>query len=169
MVILQRSDLRKLRENHGGKKIVICSGTFDLTHAGHVLFFEDCKNLGDILVVCVGDDKTTRKYKGSTRPILNESVRLKMVDSLKPVDYTLLDIPPQDGEYGKNTLSVLFPIFEVLQPDIWAVNEDAFDIPHRLEIAQNYGMELKVLKRTCPDSFEHISTSKILEKIKMFG
>lgn len=156
-------DLPKIRRKHKNKKIVFCSGCFDLTHAGHVLFFEDCKKIGDILVVAIGTDNSIRRYKGDKRPILNENVRLKVVDALKPVDYTFLDM---DAYESDNKFVLLSLVFKDLKPDYYVFNEDAYGIPEREEISKKYGVEMKVLKRWCPEEFEEISTSKIIEKIK---
>ncbi|MEK7074233.1 MAG: adenylyltransferase/cytidyltransferase family protein, partial [Patescibacteria group bacterium] len=99
MSIIEFKDIASLRKEHKDKKIVFCSGTFDLTHAGHVLFLEDCKKYGDLLVVAVGNDFNQRvNAKGKGRPVQNEHLRLKMVSSLKPVDYALLDINAKDGD-----------------------------------------------------------------------
>src|SRR3989338_4598654 len=91
VAVIQYKDFKQLRNKLRGKKIVFCSGIFDITHAGHVLFFEDCKTYGDILAVAVGSDAIIRINKGPARPVLNEHLRLKMVDSLKPVDYCFID------------------------------------------------------------------------------
>ncbi|MDP2598523.1 MAG: adenylyltransferase/cytidyltransferase family protein [Candidatus Liptonbacteria bacterium] len=158
-------DLEHIREKHRGQKIVYTSGGFDLTHAGHVLFFEDAKKHGDVLVVMVGSDKAVRRDKGNTRPVQNEHIRMKMIDSLKPVDYTMTDedelVPP-----GKHPLHFVEMVFEKLRPDAYVVNEDAFDIPHRKEFAKKHGVELIILERWCPQEFEKISTSGIIKKIK---
>ena len=155
-------DLPTLRKLHAGKKIVFCSGGFDLTHAGHIIFFEDCKKLGDILVVGVGRDILLRKRKGENRPILNEHIRLKTVDSFKPVDYTFTSDDKSTGDL----LATVRTTFEKLRPDIYAINEDAFDIPYREKLAKQYGVKLVILPRWFPPEFDGISTSKIIAKIK---
>lgn len=162
MVILNIDELLQLRENNKDKKIVFCSGSFDLPHAGHVLFFEDCKKLGDILVVCIGSDRLIKSLKGGKRPILNENIRLKTIDSLKPVDYCFLN-PCSPKEHP---LLVIGIVFKKLKPDTYVINEDAFDIPHRLNLCKKYKVKLNILKRWCPSEFDDISTSKIIEKIK---
>ncbi len=162
MAMITTDDLPTLRRENQGKKIVFCSGSFDLTHAGHVLFFEDCKKLGDLLVVAVARDISIKKRKGEKRPILNEHLRLKMIDSLKPVDYVFMNP-------DKATEDLLFTIkstFEKLRPDIYAINDDAFDIPRREQLSKEFGVQLVILPRTFPPEFEGISTSKIIEKIK---
>ncbi len=166
MAIIKYNDLSEIREQHRDKKIVFCSGTFDLPHAGHVLFFEDCKRYGEILVVALGVDELTREFKGEKRPILNEHIRLKTVDSFKPVDYSLL--VGRDYHSSSYPLSVsTFPkLFDLLKPNKWVVNKDAQDIPMRHELANRFNVELIVLERYCPREFEDISTTKLIEKIR---
>jgi len=143
---------------------VCCTGTFDLTHAGHVLFFEDCKKHGDIFVVGIGKDSLIKAYKGDLRPILNEHVRLKTVDSLKPVDYAYL----MSGEWNNEDPHpfTLGTLFDKLKPNVYAVNSDVKDIDKRKKLTDLYGVQLVVLDRWCPKDFENISTSKIIETIK---
>lgn len=160
-MLIKYEDLPKLRQQYRDKKIVYCSGTFDLTHAGHILFFESSKKFGDLLVVGLGGDAQIRKNKGSERPILNEDIRLKTILSLKPVDYCLLDRRVHRHKHWQ-----VIQVLSRLRPDFYVVNEDGFDIPGRRKIAKKYGVKLMILKRTCPPSFKNISTSQIIEKIK---
>ncbi len=162
MSIIRFNDLTKIRRKHENQKIVFCSGCFDLVHAGHVLFFEDCKKLGDILVAMVGSDAVIKRDKAKNRPILNEHVRLKIVDSLKPVDYTFLDyIPPKTP----HRLYIISQVIENLQPDFYVINNDAWDIEYRKRFCEKYKVPLIILKRKAPPEFDKISTSKIIEKI----
>ncbi len=162
MVIIAVDDLCRLRERYKDQKIVFCSGGFDLTHAGHILFFEDCKKLGDILVVGVARDISLRKRKGENRPILNENIRIKTVDSLKPVEYVFMNSDKAVGEL----LGTIRTAFEKLKPDIYVINEDAFDIPYREQLCKEHNVKLVILPRWVPPEFDGISTSKIIEKIK---
>lgn len=162
MTIINVEDLSKIREKYKNKKIVFCSGSFDLTHAGHVLFFEDCKKYGEILIVSVGKDSSIKKNKGEGRPIFNEYIRLKMIDSLKPVDYVYINPISVPG----NKLYSIEHALENLKPDVYVINEDAFDIPYRKELCAKFNVKLTILPRYCPEEFEGISTSKIIEKIK---
>ena len=158
-------DLDGLRKRHPAEKIVFCSGGFDFTHAGHALFFEDCKKHGDVLVVGIASDAVRVKERGHSRaPVFNQHVRLHMVDSLKPVDYAFLLTEIAGPEEHPST--PLVEIFNSLRPDVWVVNEDASDIPHREKIARDNNIELVILPRTCPLEFENISTSGIIKKIK---
>ena len=163
MASIKLSDLENIRQEHKGKKIIFCSGCFDITHAGHVLFFEDCKKLGDILVVMVGSDDVIKRDKGSSRPIINEYLRMKMVDSLKPVDYTFLDYilpnPP-------HPLYIIDMVIEKLKPDAYVINKDAWDIPYRESFTKKHNVPFIILDRTAPKEFESVSTSQIIKKIE---
>lgn len=161
MTIISSEDLPVLREKYKDKKIVYCSGVFDLTHAGHALFFEDCKKQGDILIAALGSDNYIKRYKGKDRPILNEQVRLKMVDSLKPVDFCFLHKDIIDNDFLRPDLEII----SILKPDVWAVNEDGFGLEQRKKALENSATKLIILSRYCPPEFEGISTTKIMEKL----
>lgn len=163
--IITFKNLPALRKKFKNKKIVHCSGCFDITHAGHVIFFEDCKKQGDILVVGVGTDRSVREYKKG-RPILNQYLRLKMVSSLKPVDYCYLQPYMPFGNL-KELLEMVHMELEQLKPDVYVVNDDAFDIPGRKEILKRHpNVTLCILKRWAPKNFSSISTTKIIDKIQ---
>ena len=78
------------RERWAGKSIVFTNGVFDILHAGHVQLLKRAKRFGDILVVGVNSDASTRRLKGPTRPINREADRLALVAALDPVDYAVL-------------------------------------------------------------------------------
>lgn len=154
--------LARIRDEAKSKTLVFCSGTFDLTHAGHVLFFEDCKRLGDVLVVAVGPDEDAR-MKGPGRPVLNQHVRLHMVRSMKVVDHAFINAPAR----GDNE-RFLRVVFAELKPDIYAINGDVSDAAARERAAKAHGVKMVVLERTCPPEFEQISTTDIIERIGRF-
>jgi cytidyltransferase-like protein len=161
-MIINFDELDKIRLNKH-KKIVLCSGSFDLTHAGHVLFLEDCKKHGDILVVMVGKDEHVKEHKRS--PILNEHVRIKLIDSLKPVDYCFFS--EELDETLPISVSEMPSVLNKLRPDKWIINEDAKDQELRQKLSEKYGPELVILRRWCPEEFNNISTSQIIKKIQM--
>ena len=47
--------------NRNKKKVVLCHGTFDLLHLGHINHLSEAKNFGDILVVSLTSDKFVNK------------------------------------------------------------------------------------------------------------
>lgn len=79
--------LEPLREE---KKIVFTNGCFDLLHAGHTYYLQRAKELGDILVVGLNSDQSIKGIKGPERPIIEESMRAYLLDSLKPVDFVVI-------------------------------------------------------------------------------
>lgn len=76
--------------NSETKKMIVCSGCFDLIHVGHILMLETLKQYAPILVVSVANDAWIKKTKGGHRPIIPERERLKMLDAIKYVDYVFL-------------------------------------------------------------------------------
>jgi rfaE bifunctional protein nucleotidyltransferase chain/domain len=69
-----------------GKRIVVTNGCFDLLHVGHVRYLKAARSLGDILIVGVNGDRSTRGLKGDGRPLNNEEDRAEVVASLDSVD-----------------------------------------------------------------------------------
>ncbi|MFN3870197.1 MAG: D-glycero-beta-D-manno-heptose 1-phosphate adenylyltransferase [Aquificaceae bacterium] len=72
------------------KKIVFTNGCFDILHAGHAYYLQKAKEFGDILVVGLNSDSSIRRIKGPKRPIIEESMRAYLLDSLKPVDFVVI-------------------------------------------------------------------------------
>mgnify|MGYP001579920156 CR=1 FL=1 len=162
MTITNIDSLVQIREKHKNEKIVFCSGSFDLTHLGHVLFFDYCKKYGDILVVAVGKDISINRDKVGGRPILNEKIRLRMIDSLKPVDYAFIN-PTYSTEKKLLTIELAF---EKLKPDVYVIREDASNIPYRRKLSDEYNVNMIILKREDFGEFKDISTTSLIEKIK---
>lgn len=99
-MILKYNELSKIKEDNLEKKIAICKGTFDLFHYSHLKFLQYIKRKCDILVVIVKNDKAASK-KGSNRPIFSEKERIEIVDSIKYVDYVVLEEDNVDSEIIK--------------------------------------------------------------------
>mgnify|MGYP000445094430 CR=1 FL=1 len=78
------------KEKNRGKEIVLANGCFDIIHVGHVRYLAGAKSYGDILVVAINDDKSTRKLKGPPRPIMPEEERAEIIASIRFVDYVLI-------------------------------------------------------------------------------
>lgn len=73
-----------------GKKIVFTNGCFDIIHAGHVLYLEEAKALGDILIIGLNSDDSTKRLKGKTRPINSETDRAIVLGAFSVIDYVIL-------------------------------------------------------------------------------
>jgi rfaE bifunctional protein nucleotidyltransferase chain/domain len=73
-----------------GRTIVFANGIFDLLHAGHVRYLRAARDEGDVLVVGVNSDASTRKLKGDGRPVLTERARAALVAALAAVNYVVI-------------------------------------------------------------------------------
>jgi len=77
-------------EREKGRRIVFANGCFDILHVGHVRYLAAAREEGDVLVVGVNSDSSTRTLKGSARPILAEMARAELVAALAVVDYVTI-------------------------------------------------------------------------------
>ncbi len=68
-----------------GKKVVLCHGTFDLLHIGHIRHFEAARKNGDVLVVTITADRFVKKGVG--RPVFDQTLRSEMIAALQLVDF----------------------------------------------------------------------------------
>jgi D-beta-D-heptose 7-phosphate kinase/D-beta-D-heptose 1-phosphate adenosyltransferase len=85
----QIKELSKFLKNKFSK-IVFTNGVFDIIHAGHIDLFQKAKRLGDILIVAINDDVSVKRNKGPSRPINNIKKRLKVLSSIKFIDYLVV-------------------------------------------------------------------------------
>ena len=89
----------------GRKKIVAASGYFTVLHYGHIEYLEKSKELGDILVVIVNNDRQTELKKGK---VLVKAVdRIKVVRALECVDLVIESVD-EDRSVCK-TLAAIHP------------------------------------------------------------
>lgn len=134
---------------------VMASGVFDLIHLGHLNYLEESKKLGDELYVVVATDKTVRDIKHE--PITSESIRVQIVQSLKPVDKAVLGY--EDDKYK---------IVEEIKPDIIALGYDQYHEEDKLRAdleAREIKTEIVRLKKF---DYDLDGTRKIIQKILDF-
>ncbi|MGH8505657.1 MAG: bifunctional D-glycero-beta-D-manno-heptose-7-phosphate kinase/D-glycero-beta-D-manno-heptose 1-phosphate adenylyltransferase HldE, partial [Stenotrophobium sp.] len=81
--------LRVARAKAQGETVVMTNGCFDLLHVGHVRYLEAAKKLGDVLVVAVNSDDSVKRLKGDARPLNACDDRMRMLASLKSVDWVV--------------------------------------------------------------------------------
>jgi len=101
-----------------GGTTVATGGCFDLLHAGHVRTLEAARALGDCLVVCLNDDASVRRLKGSARPLVPVRDRAAVLAALACVDAVVV--------FGEDTPAALL---ERLRPDVWAKGGDYAGTP----------------------------------------
>ena len=93
-------------------KKVMCAGTFDIIHPGHLYYLSEAKKYGDKLIVVVARDSTSETFK-KKKPMHNEKERLESVRMLKIVDEAVL------GKEGD-----IFNIIEEIMPNIICLGYD---------------------------------------------
>lgn len=123
--------------NEDRKKVVV-TGCYDWLHSGHVRFFEECAQFGDLYVV-VGNDANVENLKGSGHPLFRDEERRYLVQSIRYVTQGLIT-----SGWGWMDAE---PEIAMLKPDIYAVNEDG-DRPEKRAFCAEHGLEYLVLKRT---------------------
>jgi D-beta-D-heptose 7-phosphate kinase/D-beta-D-heptose 1-phosphate adenosyltransferase len=72
------------------KKIIFTNGCFDILHVGHIKYLEKAKSFGDVLILGLNSDNSTRLLKGEDRPINNQDDRAYILASLEVVDYLVI-------------------------------------------------------------------------------
>ena len=121
----------------GSDKKVLVTGCYDWFHTGHVRFFEEVSELGDLYVV-VGHDANILELKGPGHPLFKEAERRYLAGSIRFVKQALISSGHGWLDAG--------PEIEQIRPDIYAVNEDG-DRPIKREYCAANGIEYVVLKR----------------------
>ena len=137
----------RLASERQGRTIVMANGVFDLLHVGHLRYLESARALGDMLVVAVNSDASTRAYKGPDRPVIPEDERAELIAGFACVDYVVVFDEP-------NVEHVL----RTLQPDVQAKGTDYTEdsIPER-DVVMAYGGRVAI----CGDPKDHSSTELI--------
>jgi cytidyltransferase-like protein len=120
-----------------GRKKVLVTGCYDWLHTGHVRFFEEVSEYGQ-LYVTVGHDTNIRQLKGDGHPQFPQDERRYMVQSLRYVHQAM--VASGDGWLDAE------PELKRIRPDIYAVNEDG-DKPEKRAYCQQHGLEYLVLRR----------------------
>ncbi|MGB9741528.1 MAG: adenylyltransferase/cytidyltransferase family protein [Candidatus Bathyarchaeia archaeon] len=145
-------------ERRAKRKIVLASGVFDLLHLGHVRFLEDAKKTGGKnaeLIVIVARDSTVEKRKGK-RPIMPESQRRALVESLKVVDEAILGY--EEFDMGR--------VIDKIKPDVIALGYDQDGMEKAVrEYVEKNGLKIKIVRIGKFGEDELDSSSKIKQKI----
>lgn len=154
--ILSRDGVHDVLDEHrrAGRKIVFANGVFDLLHVGHVRYLQAAREEGDVLVVGINSDASTRKLKGDGRPILNERARAVLVAALAAVNYVVIF----------DELNVK-PLLREIQPDVHAKGTDytVETVPER-DLADLLGIRVAIVG----DPKNH-STRDLLARLRRQG
>jgi cytidyltransferase-like protein len=117
-------------------KKVFVSGCYDLLHSGHVEFFRQASEYGD-LYVGIGSDATILDYKHH-KTVYSEQERLFMVKSIRYVKDAYINA-------GSGVMDFV-PTLDIVKPDILVVNSDGGNEDKR-RICEERGIEYVVLER----------------------
>ncbi len=117
-----------------GRSIVLCHGTFDLMHAGHIRHLHRAREEGDVLVVTVTSDQYVNKGPG--RPVFHETLRAESIAALGCVCYVSI-----------NTAPTAINVIELIKPDLYVkggeYREESSDvtgnITHERNSVEAYG------------------------------
>ena len=130
------------------KKKVFVSGCYDLLHSGHVEFFRQASQYGD-LYVGIGNDRTIEQLKGH-KTLYSERERLFMVRAIRYVKEAYIN-------QGEGFLDFL-PTLDIVHPDCLVVNEDG-DREEKRRLCRERGMEYIVLQRIPADGLDARSST----------
>jgi cytidyltransferase-like protein len=134
-------------------KKVFVSGCFDMLHSGHVEFFREVAQYGDVYVA-LGSDKTVFDLKG--RPTFNnEHERLFMVKSVAFVKDAFISS-------GSGILDFKSELREMM-PDYFIVNNDGH-IPEKRDLCHQLGIQYIILERKPHSGLEARSTTELRQR-----
>mgnify|MGYP001078770764 CR=1 FL=1 len=150
--VIDRQEAKDIREKYKDKKIVFTNGCFDILHAGHVRYLSQAAKLGDILVLGLNSDNSTRRLKGPERPINNETDRAEVLSNLSSIDYVV--IFDEDTPYE---------LISDIQPDVLVKGAD-YDGKEVVgtDLVESRGGIVKLI-----DFVLGYSTTSIIDKIKV--
>lgn len=117
------------------KKVVMCHGTFDVVHPGHVRHLLFAKSKGDILVVSITGDKHIKKDQ--FRPYVPQELREVNLAALEVVDYVITDSEPTP----LNNLRIIKPDYfakgyEYVKGEVHPKTQEEIDV------IESYGGEI---------------------------
>lgn len=133
---------------------VFVSGCFDVLHSGHIRFFEEASQYGD-LYVSIGSDKTVEELK-HRKTLYNEDERLYMVSSIRYVAKAFI-------AKGSGKLDFAEELKQI-QPDIFFVNSDG-DSNEKRAFVEGLGIRYVVSNRIPKDLLPIRSTTAIRQEL----
>ena len=121
-----------------GHRVVLCHGVFDLLHIGHIRYFRQAAQMGDVLIVTVTPDKWVDK--GAHRPAFSEVLRVEGVASQRGVDHAAI-----------SKWATAEKLLDFLKPDVYVKGSDFTSIDTdptgklrlEAEACKKLGIELK--------------------------
>ena len=137
------------------RKKVFVSGCYDMLHSGHVAFFKEASQYGD-LYVGIGSDATIYELK-NRKTVYSEKERLYMVKSIRYVKDAVIN-------RGSGMMDFIESVDEV-KPDIFIVNSDGGSEVKR-EFCKSRGIEYIELQRVPEEGLDARSTTSLRKEVK---
>lgn len=131
-------------------KKVFVSGCYDLLHSGHIEFFKQASQFGE-LYVGIGSDATYLEYK-HRKPMFPQEERLFMVRNIKAVKEAYIN-------EGSGIIDFI-PTLDIVQPDIFVVNAEGGSEAKR-QLCQERGIQYIELERTPAEGLQARSSSSL--------
>jgi D-beta-D-heptose 7-phosphate kinase / D-beta-D-heptose 1-phosphate adenosyltransferase len=150
-IVTREAVLERFRRPRS-ETVVFTNGVFDLLHRGHSAYLEASRGLGDVLVVGLNTDASTRRLsKGSGRPLNGERDRALVLAALECVDSVCL--------FDDDTPAALI---EALVPDVLVKGGD-YDLDGVVgrETVEAAGGRVELIPFV-----EGYSTSDLLQRIR---
>ena len=135
-------------------KKVFVSGCYDLLHSGHIEFFRQAAQYGD-LYVGLGSDETILHYKNH-KPLYPEQERLFMVKAVRYVKDAFIN----DGDGVMDFIGTV----DRIKPDVFVVNEDGSSEEKR-RFCEERGIQYVVLQRTPSEGLEARSSTGLKQNL----
>ncbi len=136
-------------------KIVLCHGTFDLLHIGHIRHLEEAAELGDELVVSVTTDDYVRKGHG--RPHFTLTERMHALQALRCVSRVL----PSNGPDASDVIREVKPAYFVKGSDYNA------DTILETKAVEEVGGQVYFTKAAKAASSSHLINTQRLPEVTM--
>ena len=132
--ILDVNSLAKLAHEfrQSGKKVVLCHGTFDLMHTGHIRYLQRAHKEGDVLMVTVTADEHVNKGPG--RPVFGDQLRVENIAALECVHYVAV-----------NHSATAVDLLEKIRPSLYVKGSEYRD--HAGDVTGNIMREIEVVER----------------------
>jgi len=142
------ADLRRSK-----RRIVWTNGCFDLLHAGHVLYLEQARRLGDVLIVGLNSDQSARLIKGPGHPAVPQQQRALVLAGLAAVDYVIIFEQPTP-----------LHLIDAIRPEVYAkggdYNLETMNQEER-RLVESYDCQVVFVPKV-----EDISTTTLKDRIK---
>ena len=142
-----------------GKRVGITAGAFDLCHAGHMLMFEEAKEVCDYLIVALHSDPTIDRPGVKNRPIMSMKERTLILKGVRYID----EIVPYDTEAD---------LYKMLQENTLGIDVRILGVEYKGKQFTGYDLPLAVYYNTRDHGFSTTELRKRIyeaEKAKLDG